>query len=191
MKMLPLLLMGVLSQQPSPAPASPHPARPSAAPRSGSLDSTVAVVSDLGVKVGSLRSIYDLYRRAAYNEPDGALMERVDMYQNSCRELAAAAERGEHTMCRNCMAKHVQAAMDAYRAYLPTLQHFAQTCAVRFTTLKAHGTPTTQSKILSTEVNPAGARMVETLRGYETRLGAVRVAMGWAAPNAPTLRRSN
>ena len=175
------LAAAVAAQQPRPARA-PH----AAAPAQGNFDSTVAAIADLGVKVGELRSVYDQYRRAAFNEQDGEVLERAAMFGRACATLADAARSAERTMCRSCSAARVQPAFNSYRANLPAMQRYAQGCAERVTRLGADGSSQDKARAYRNDAAAAGTRMIQALRVYEERLHAVRVVMGWdQAPPRP------
>ena len=193
-----LFALAGAAQQPRPAqqPQRPTPtsaqvqAQANKAPETP-FDTTGAAISNIGIKVGELRSVYDLYRRAAYNEPDGAVLQRAGMFADACRALEAAARDAQKTMCHTCMARRIQPPIDQYHAYLPAIQRYSQSCAARVAQLKAHGNDSTQSRALRQDVIPAGTRMMATLRTYEARLHAVRLAMGWETPALPAPRRGN
>ena len=180
-----LLMLAVAAMFQQPQAAAP---RQTPQPNTA-FDSSVAAISDIGIKVAETRSVYDLYRRAAFNEPDGALMDRATMYGASCRALSNALRDGHHAICLHCLPARIQPVVDQYRTYLPTLERFSVACASRIDQLKERGTTTAQTKALRDDVIPAGNRMVTALRGYEVRLQGVRQAMGWVAPNVPTPRR--
>ena len=154
------------------------------------FDTTIAAISRIGIKVGELRSVYELYRRASFNGPDGQVLQRATMFGAACRALETELKDAQHTMCRACMARGVQAPVNQYHDYLPALARYAGSCAARVAQLTSRGTATSQAKAARDDVIPAGNRMVAALRTYEIRLQAVRVTMGWTTP-APSPRRGD
>ena len=76
-------------------------------------------------KVAEVRSTYELYRRAAFNDPNGAVIERATLYRSNCRALAAAARQAEQRICRSCLPPNAQPAINQYRANLPALRSVA------------------------------------------------------------------
>jgi hypothetical protein len=196
-----LVLVSAL-QQPAPRPAQPPPtpprqpsvvAQPSSANQPMSpFDSTVAALSDIGTKVAEVRSTYELYRRAAFNEPNGALVERSALYRTNCRALSTATRQGERRICRSCLPHDVQTTIDQYRAHLPALRTVAEQCVTRIERLRARGGENVVAAAMRADVRAEGDRLANGLRPYEARVADVRRAMGWdQQPNAPTPRRSN
>lgn len=141
-------------------------------------DSTVYAITALGTRVAEVRSGIELLRRAAFNEPDGSVLERADLMRTRCREMAAAAERGQQFICRGCQAPNVQGVLDAYRSQLPAVARLARSCAARLEQLRG-GEPAAAAAALRGEARPLSARLAEGLRPYEQRLEAVRRAFGW------------
>jgi hypothetical protein len=193
--MLLLVLWAAALQQPRSAPAAPPAPGQSVASQPvppapvTPEDSTVAAILDIARKVGEVRSVYDLYRRASFNESNSVVLERGTRYGASCRALDSAAQQGRRSICRGCLPRHIQPAVDQYRAYLPTLQRLAASCANRMRQLTAPGDAGLQGAALRRDVGAAGARLVDGLSVYEARLHLVRVALGWAPPDPPGPRR--
>jgi len=183
------------AQQPQPAPPRPPSAvmQPSSSAQSKSpYDSTVAVLSDIGTKVAEVRATYELYRRAAFNDPNGALVARARLYQTNCRALSAAIEKGERHICRSCLPHDPQTTIDQYRAHLPALRTVARQCATRIDRLLARGDESVVASAMRADARTEGDRLVAGLRPYEAQVTNVRRAMGWdQQPNVPTPRRSN
>jgi len=191
-------LLAAAAQQPAQRPR-PEPARqPSAVTPPGTtsqpspFDSTVAAISDIGTKVAEARSTYELYRRAAFNDPDGALLDRASLYRTKCRALAAAVLQGERRICRNCLPRTAQPAIDRYRANLPALKAMADQCVTRLDRLRARGNESAVAAAMRADVRAEGDRLVTGLRPYEARVADVRKVMGWdQQPNVPTPRRGS
>jgi hypothetical protein len=196
-------VLSVVLQQPAPRPAQPprpNAARPSsvvARPSSPSqpttpYDSTVGALTDIGTKVAEVRSTYDLYRRAAFNDPNGALVERAALYRTNCRALSDATRQGERRICHSCLPRNVQAVVDRYRAHLPALRTVAEQCASRIDRLRARGNENVVAAAMRADVRAEGGRLVTGLRPYEERVTDVRRVMGWdQQPIVPTPRRGN
>lgn len=184
------------SRRSVPAPAAqapsnrPHTAgiQPAPVPRTP-FESTVATVSDIGIKVSEMRSVYDVYRTAAFNQTDGALAERASQFGASCRTLVAAIQQQSHVLCRSCVAVRIQSILDAYRASLPGVQRTAQQCATRMQSVNPRAPTPAQVTALRGDVRTIGAQLMTGLREYEMRLHNLRVAMGWDTPPMPTPRR--
>ena len=121
-----LLLAAAAFQQPQAQPSRQpaHPATPAQAPQQApglqrsaapktAFDSTVAAVSEIGIKVSEMRSVYDQFRLAAFNQSDGAVAERASQFGGSCRIVINAIQRGTPTLCRGCMGtRPLQTAVD-------------------------------------------------------------------------------
>ena len=152
-------------------------------------DSTFAAVSAVAEKVAAVKSAYELYRRAAFNDTDSMMLLRASGYGTACHDLAAAARQQRPRLCRTCMERAAQSAIDQYRAYLPKLQLLGERCAVRMRSLVSRHPAAIRPAVLRHEVGPAGARMVQELRSYELRVAAVRATMAPAAGPAPPRRR--
>lgn len=196
MKPILLLFAAVLLQQPQAVPQrgnSPQ-VRVNSAPsqpvRATSVDSTVATISSVGIKVAEMKSGYEMYSRAVYNGTNGQVLERAAIYGRSCRAVAQAIRDGK--VCRGCIgSRSAMAAVDQYRAVLPEVQRVAQSCAARIDALTARGTEQARATALRAELRPIGGRMYQTLRQYETRIHGVRVAMGWESSANMTPRRGS
>lgn len=197
-----VLVLGTVLQQQAPRPAQqprPTPARQPVVVQPSSpsqpttpYDSTVGALSDIGTKVAEVRSTYELYRRAAFNDPNGALIERATLYRTNCRALAAAIQQGERRICRNCLPRNVQVSVDQYRAHLPALRAVAEQCATRVDRLRARGDENVVATAMRADVRAEGDRLALGLRTYETRVRDVRRVMGWdQQPNVPTPRRGS
>jgi len=212
MMIIAMMALSAAFQQ-TPRPAQQQPARPAQRPAQAApstrqtpaniqpthtnqpvtpYDTTVAALSDIGTKVAEMRSTYELYRRAVYNEPNGAIVDRAGLYRTSCQALSAATVQGERRICRNCLPRNVQPAIDQYRVYLPQLKRLADACAARVVQLKARGGEGVVAAALKADVRPEGDRMANGLRLYEVRLREVRRVMGWdQQPVMPTPRRGS
>jgi len=202
MMMLTALVLGAALQQPAAPTQQPHtaPARtPSAAAPNSSpshpqtpYDSTVGALIEVGTKVAEVRSSYELYRRAAFNDPNGALFERANQYRARCRALAAATSQAQHRICRHCLPPNTQPAIDQYRANLPALRTVAEQCATRIDRLKARGDENTVAAAMRADARTENERLAAGFRPYEARVADVRRVMGWdQQPAVPTPRRGN
>lgn len=160
-----------------------QPLRP-AQPRTA-YDTTREMIIDVGRRVADVRTGIELYRRAAFNAPDGAVLEDANLFGRSCRDLAEIADRARRGMCRQCLSPSAQRAVESYRAYLPILARMARDAEARVRQLATRDSSATR---LRRDVLPANNRVVSGLRPYEARLQQVRVAFGWTAPGTPTPR---
>lgn len=202
MMILAALAFGVALQQPAqqPRPATVRPqvtvqTQQQASSPSHPLtpfDSTVGALSDVGTKVAEVRSTYELYRRAAFNEPDGALIERANLYRSNLRTLMAAIVEAQHRICRSCLPRSVQPAVDQYRANLPALSRTAEQSAARIAQLKSRGSTASVATAMRADVRAEGERLMMGTRTYEARVADVRRVMGWdQTPPVPTPRRGS
>lgn len=148
------------------------------------FDSTVDAVSDIGTKVAEVRSSYELYRRAVYNEPDGAVLQRATGYEAKCRALATAALQAHAHITPHSVGAEIRPAIVRYREYLPSLSRVGTTCANRMQQLKTRGNEGVVATALRNDVQTQGNQLVQGLAPYEERLHELRVAMGWEAPAA-------
>jgi hypothetical protein len=197
-----LLVAAAFQQQPqSPSQPANRPAAaarptpgaglPGKAPASTPFDSTVAVISDIGIKVSGMRSGYDVFRLAVFNQSDGAVGERAQQLGAACRAVIASIVTGSKTMCRTCIAgANRQAILAQYRATLPEVQRTAQRCSTRMPAENAAPTAA-QIASLRRDVRPIGSQLYQGLLHYENRLNSLRVAMGWTTPPMPTPRRGS
>jgi hypothetical protein len=191
-------LVAVLQQGAAPARSQQQqPQRPSSVlrPSSGAprtaFDSSVAALVDVGTKVAEVRSAYELYRRAVFNQPDGAILVRGDLYQNSCRALAVSVQKAQREICRTCMAPNIRPTIEQYRANLPSLTRMANACSARMARLRERGTAAAADGMRA-DIRLEGERLLNGLRPYEARLAEVRRVMGWAQQEVlPTPRRGN
>jgi hypothetical protein len=186
------LLVAVWQQQrprPAPPPATVVPIQSGSSEPRTPFDTTRATLIEIARRVADLKSSLDMYRRAAFNEPDGALLENAGMFARDCRALAEAAEHGRRTLCRHCLAPSAQGPVDEYRAYLPTLARVGRQCAARVEQLRSGRSAQAAAAGLRRDVLPANNRVVDGLRPYEARLQQVRIAFGWAMPPTPAPRR--
>ncbi len=187
------------SRRPVPAPAAQTPSsarssvgvQPAPAPKTA-FDSAIAAVSDIGIKVAEVRSAYSAYRLAAFNQADGAVVERAVQFGVSSRTLATAIQNQSRNLCRSCMAnRNTQTILDAYRTSLTSVQRTAQQFATRMQNVNP-GTPApARTARLRSDVRAVGVQLVQGLQEYEARLHALRGAMGWDVPPMPTPRRGN
>lgn len=167
-------------------PASPT----SQAARQAGFDSTVGHITSIGQRVGDLRSSYDLYRRAAFNDTDAALLQRSAGFRQSCEALAAAATAAARGLCLTCVARSIQGPLQGYRGYLPSLAGVGRRCAASIARL-SRGNQAVAARALRREVRTFGAQLLAGTVPYERHLQRVRVAFGWAAPEPPAPRRAN
>lgn len=146
-------------------------------------DSVMAAIADMADKVGAARSGMDLYRRSAYNDSEQEALERAHAYGAACRNLAVAARRDRTWFCRSCLEHRLQAAVDQYRAYLPSVEQFGRGCAARMSALKPSHSAGKINTALRQSVEAESTRIIHALGGYEARLAAVRGAMSASAPH--------
>ncbi len=164
-----LAITGVVrAQQP---PATPH-------------DSVIAAISDLAEKVGAARSGMDQYRRSAYNDSETDALAQARSYGAACRRLAEAVRKDRAWFCRACLERQLQAAVDQYRAYLPTIEQFGRGCAARMNAIKVSHGAGKVSAALRQSADAETTRIVHALGGYEARLSAVLAALP-QAPRSP------
>jgi len=188
--MIPVLipLLALLTQQPAqrphqrPAPTPPQGGQAEIA-RAPTLrtpyDTTRQSIIELGTRVADVRSLLELYRRAAFNDPDGAVLESAGRLSRGCRMLADSVDVARRKICRHCLSPSAQSAVEDYRAYLPTLAGVARQCSTRLHQL---ATGDSSAARLRREALPVSNRLVTGVRPYEARLQQVRIAFGWAAP---------
>jgi len=156
------------------------------------FDTTVAAISTIGTKVAEVRGAYELYRRAAFNEPDGAVLQRGRQYQESCLALAAAVREAEARVRPATVGVAVRPSVQRYRGYLPSLARVADRCAGRIRQMRARRTDVAAAKALRDGARGEGRQLAIDLRTYELRLRDVRHAMGWDQRGlVPTARPSN
>ena len=155
------------------------------------VDSTVSTVAEVGVKVGEMRSAYNVYRLAVFNQADGMVVQRAAQLGASCRTLITTVEQGARVLCRSCLGtRAMQAAMDQYRAVLPTVRTMAQRCADRMKDVHPERVTPAQTSALRRDVRTIGAQLTQGLRAYEDKLRVLRHAMGWDGSSAPPPGRS-
>lgn len=147
-------------------------------------DSVMAAISDLAEKVGAARSGIDQYRRSAYNDAEDEAMAQAHAYGTACRNLAAAARRDRTWFCRSCFEHAMQAAVDQYRAYLPTVEQFGRGCAARMNALKPSHPVGKVNSVLRQSAEFETTRIIRALGGYEARLALVRGAMSAPRPRS-------
>jgi hypothetical protein len=192
---IPVLAVLVQQQQPGrrPTPASQpaqrvdirtanpdHPATP--------YDSTVAAIREVGAKVADVKSYLELYRRAAFNDPSGVVLQNADLFRNSCRALAEETDSGRHVLCRHCLSADAQRAVERYRAYLSSLAQLGRQCAARMVQVRGGSNGAAAVERLRREARPMSARIVAGLTPYEARLREVRIAFGWESPTVTPRR---
>ncbi len=198
--MMLVALLGLLVQQPAMS-QTRRPAAPPAAQQTTRLgqnevpprpeprtpyDSTVEAIIDLGTKVAEVKSGLELFRRAAFNEPTGTVLERSEVFGRSCRNMVSAVRRAEGLLCRSCLPRTAQEAVNAYRNNLPNLSRLGTQCASRLEQLRRGVSADTAAARLRREARPMSARLTDGLRPYETRLLAVRREFGWEQPVMPS-----
>lgn len=193
MTILSLLVLGAaLQQSPQPRPAQgPQPATQQTPALSG-LDSSVRAVTDVGTRVAEVRSAYDQYRRAVFNEADGAIVERATVFRTRCTALAASARLAQRNIVVTRVAPQLRTPLLRYREYLPTLAQVGDQCAARTLRLRGRGSEAAAATAMRADIRNEGNRVVAGLMPYEARLQDVRVAMGWTGgTQTPTPRRGS
>lgn len=186
-----MLLLAAVSQQPASrqgsaaAPTARSAQQPEPAglqSSSEAVDSVVSAVTHIGAAVAEVKSSLELYRRAAFNEPAGALLQWAGRFSRSCQELAQAVERHQGKLCRSCLPSQAQRAVDGYRGYMPALARMGRQCSTRVQRVSASTPADSVPARLRREARPIGNSIVEGLRPYEAHLQEVRVAFGWERP---------
>src|SRR5262245_14209639 len=156
--------------------------------RQESADSVSAAVQRIAFAVGQARSGIELLRRASGNDTDAGVVQSAVHLRSVCETLAATVETQSKVLCRHCLEQERQAPIDAYREYLPSLERAGRQCASTTAQL-ARGSTADAARRIRRQAVPIGERLVAVLVPYEQRLGAVRVAFGWAPPPAAPPRR--
>jgi hypothetical protein len=154
------------------------------------FDTTMEAVTQVSRAVAEVRAEVDRFRMVAYNDPNGSLFESAAAFRTRCEDLAKSAEKAPATMCRRCMAAQAQAAVDAFRAYLPRVTALGNRCAA--TLRRARGTreDSTSAAALRRQARPLSEVITTGLQGYETRMTEVRRVFGaQQTPIGPTPRR--
>lgn len=182
MTLLALTFAGALFQQqprPSTVPSAAQVQAGVPAPRTA-FDTTVAAMTDVGTKVAEVRTAYELYRRAVYNEPDGAIVQRASAYAGKCRALATAALQAQQRITAHSVAAQTRTVVMRYREYLPSLSRVGQGCANKTQQLRTHAANEHAAALaMRNDIQNQGNHLLQGLAPYEARLHDVRVAMGW------------
>ncbi len=173
---LPILtFLGVLQQQPAARRVAPAVAER----RAESFDTARAIVSAVGRSVADVRSNLELYRRAVFNSTDADVLSTADALRGTCLALNTEALSGARRMCRTCGAREVQPSLQGYRGVLPEVGRTGAQCAGELSRLLR---AREAAKELRHGVFAVGNIIFRGLVPYERRLGALRVAAGWAPP---------
>jgi hypothetical protein len=162
-------------QQPQVLPQDPPPRT--------SSDTTLFQVVAIGRAVAEVKAEFDRFRMLALNDDSGRLMESSDVFRTRCQELAVAAQKAGHTMCRSCLTRSLQPAINQYRAFMPSLARLGTRCASTLGRLRV-ADPVTAAGNLRRGARNMSSFMVAGLRQYEARLMPVRQAL-----TAPPPRR--
>jgi hypothetical protein len=168
------LLIAAAWQQPQALPQDPPPRT--------SSDTTILQVVAIGRAVAEVRAEVDRFRMLAFNDDGGRLVESSAVFQTGCQEPAVAAQKAGHTMCRSCLNRSLQPAINQYRAFMPSLARLGSRCAATLGRLRV------SDPVAATGNLRRGARNISTfivagLRQYEARLTPVRQAL--TAPPPP------
>ena len=158
---------------------------PGPPPPQDAADTVALAVRRVASSVGEVRSGLDVLRRAASNEADTAVLARATSLRLACEAMSNTIAAQVPMLCRHCLEQARQQPVDAYRAYLPTLQHAGRHCAATIAELRGQGAPAPAASRLRRQAVPIGEQLVPIIATYEQRLSAVRVALGWAPPPAP------
>jgi hypothetical protein len=145
--------------------------------QSSGFDSTRARVAEVGQRVADVRSALELFRRAVFNSPDAEVVSTAAGFRLQCRSLDSTAAVAARKVCRSCAERTLQAALNDYRAVLPSVSRVGAQCATRLARL-LHGEHAAER--LRRDVRVVGNGIVEGLLPYERRLQVLRVAAGWA-----------
>jgi hypothetical protein len=157
-------------------------------PRQGAPDTVVLAIQRVGFAVGEVKSRMDLLRLSAGNDPDSAVLGSAARLRDACEALAATAVAQGSVLCSHCLEQERQAPIDAYRAYLPSLERAGKHCAARIVQLRQGAGAANH---LRQEATAISHQLVEAIIPYEQRLNAVRVAFGWAPPPTAPVRRGD
>ena len=157
--------------------------------RQDASDSVALAIQRVGFAVAHVKTRMDLLRRAAGNDPDSSVLDRATELRAACEAMAGTAAAQSPLLCRHCLEQERQAPIDAYRAYLPSLERAGRHCATTIVQLR-QSTGAGAARRLRHEAVPIGDQLVEAFVLYERHLYAVRVAFGWAPPasTAPARR---
>jgi len=125
--MIPLVLAAVLSlpQQVPQGPAL------SPAVRDSAVTESRQAIMDVGKGVADFRTAHDALRRAVFNSSDAVIVQQMQAMRRSCQDLTAVARAAPPRLCRHCFGGGAQAAVNAYRAVLPTVAQLGMRCSTR------------------------------------------------------------
>ena len=175
-----LLLASVLLLQQGPA----APQRPDSA----QVNASRQTISAVGLAVAEVRSGSEVLRRAVFNDPDAAVVERARLLQLRCEELNTAAQAAPAGICRTCF-RRAQPAIERYRASLASAAQTGARCA---NTLRTQLRERSTAAAVKRGIRPLGQQILRGLRSYEDAVHGVRVALGLEVPlqqSAPPQRR--
>lgn len=155
-------------QQPQALPQDPPPRT--------SSDTTLFQVVAIGRAVAEVKAELDRFRMLARNDDSGRLTESSDMFRTRCQELAVVAQKAGRTMCRTCLTRGLQPAINQYRAFMPSLARLGTRCAATLGRLRV-ADPVAAAGNLRRGARNMSTFMVAGLRRYEARLVPVRQAL--------------
>ena len=170
---LALLIAAAAWQQPQVVPQDPPPRT--------SSDTTLYQVVAVGRAVAEVRAELDRFRMLAFNDDGGRLMEGSAVFRTRCQELAVASQKAGHTMCRSCLNRSLQVAINQYRLFMPSLARLGTRCASTLGRLQV-ADPVAAAARLRRGARNISTFMVAGLRQYEARLMPVRQAVSGPPP---------
>ncbi len=174
-----LMVAFALWQQPARAPSR------ASAERQAAFDTTGATVREIGDRVADVKSGLELFRRAAFNGPDGEVLSAAELFGARCRSLDSAATAAPRKICRTCAAPKVNAAFAGYRQAMPDVARTGARCASRLRQLSARSDG---AKELRRDVRNISAAIVAGLTRYEARVQTLREALGTVPPRVAPVR---
>src|SRR5579859_4020768 len=147
------------------------------------LDSNTKALTDVAQAVANVRAETDRFRTRAFNDPAGSVLESAVAFRSACDSVAAAATRARRQICRSCQRGRLQATLDNYRVYMPTLAELGRRCAAR---LRARVTASSSQASLHQTALEMSNMLVTGLRTYERKVADVRGAMSAPARRTAT-----
>lgn len=168
----------------SPANLAPSPngfVAPQEPPPRTAYDTTIGAVAAIGRAVAEVKAELDRFRMLSRNESGGEMVESGATLRTRCQELATASQLGRRTMCRSCARRNVQAALDQYRVFLPSLAQLGTRCATTLQRLRGTD-PVAGTANLRREARNISDFVVAGLRQYEARLSPVLQALSGTTP---------
>ena len=135
------------------------------------------MIVDIGAAIADVKSEFDRFRTAAYNDPSGTLLEYAATVRTKCQALAAAAQKGARVICRHCVGGGVQPAVDQYRAYLPVVSQLGSRCVAEVQRLRGRGDDAGTAALRKGARNFSDS-ILNGVRGYEAHLAPLLAVLG-------------